>query len=98
MPAENDREGLVVLSIDPVPIGCRVCHIQTAAGWVTAISRDWAAGDGERCRLCPVDSCCVNARGNCLRQFAEYVHPEEAPLFLDPALAATDSPALNVHV
>lgn len=70
----------------PLPTACTVSHIRTESGWVSAIARTWSPGDGERCRLCPDDNCCLSERGTCLRQFAEYVEPADAVLFADPAL------------
>lgn len=98
--AEHEGEGnAVVLSLQPMPKAVRVSHFQSQQGWVTAISRDWAPGDGERCKLCPVDHCELDSRGkNCLRQFEGFVQPESAPLFADPLPSGNNRPGFGIHI
>ncbi len=99
MDAANDTcHEPLVLSIQPLPELVRVCHKRTSVGWVTAISRDWAPGEGERCMLCPAEHCCLNTRGNCLRQFDGFVEAGSAALFADPLLGIGDRPALGLHI
>jgi hypothetical protein len=87
------------IPFQPKPRDTRVCHLRTTAGWVTAIWRDWAGRDGERCMLCPIEDCCLNEEGNCLKQYPIYIPAESARFFADPALAGNDlsRPGVNVH-
>lgn len=62
----------------PRPVETLVCHFKTAAGVVTAIARRWAAGDEQRCRLCPR---CHARAGLCLVQVRGAVGRDEAEMY-----------------
>jgi hypothetical protein len=43
--------------MQPVPIKCSMANARNGAAHFTAITRDWAGRDYERCQLCPVHLC-----------------------------------------
>lgn len=76
------------LSMQPEPLTMVVARMDTAAGCVTSILREWAPGDPGRCQLCPAGECGATARGSCLVVATGWVSRESAWLFARPGSRA----------
>jgi hypothetical protein len=58
-------KGPDVLALQPHPIGLGVIRVDQPGYRATVISRKWAPGDADRCRLCPAGTCCADPWGTC---------------------------------
>ena len=85
MSTNSAAESPHTLTIQPLPINCRVAHSQHGDSIETAIAREWTIEGASRCTCCP-DRCHASVSGDnrtamCLMVAKGYVSLEDAKLF-----------------
>jgi hypothetical protein len=71
------------LSLQPTPIDWMYADASHGGAQFTAITREWAGRDYERCHLCPVSRCIARQRdiGRCVVGVPDAIPIEDAPTF-----------------